>query len=148
LDLWVIPNKGDGSGTFDLTRYTKPVANSVLTAIVVGDFNADGKQDLTLLTQGNWNPLTESTDANTAGALLLPGNGDYTFGTPTLVATNTYPISGAYADFNGDGLPDLALNVLHIQHYAIQLRGMRPWHRCCPTSEVGTLERRLSSFIR
>jgi hypothetical protein len=111
LDLWVIPNKGDGSGTFDLTRYTKPVANSVLTAIVVGDFNVDGKQDLTLLTQGNWNPLTESTDANTAGVLLLPGNGDYTFGNPTLVATNTYPISGAYADFNGDGLPDLALNV-------------------------------------
>jgi hypothetical protein len=56
--------------------------------------------------------LIGNTDVNTSGALLLPGNGDYTFGTPTLVATNTYPISGAYADFNGDGLPDLALNVL------------------------------------
>jgi hypothetical protein len=112
LDLYVVPNKGDGSGSFDLTKFTKPVTNYDITDIVVGDYNADGKQDLTLLTLGHWDPLIGNTDVNTSGALLLPGNGDYTFGTPTLVATNTYPISGAYADFNGDGLPDLALNVL------------------------------------
>jgi hypothetical protein len=111
LDVYVVPNKGDGSGSFDLTRYTIPVTNYALTDIVAGDFNADGKQDLTLLTLGHWNSLILNTDVNTSGALLLPGNGDYTFGTPTLVATNTYPISGAYADFNGDGFPDLAMNV-------------------------------------
>jgi len=111
LDIYVVPNKGDGSGSFDLTRYTSPVTNYAITDAVAGDFNADGKQDLTLLTLGHYNPLLLSTDANTSGVLLLPGNGDYTFGNPTLVATNTYPISGAYADFNGDGFPDLAMNV-------------------------------------
>jgi hypothetical protein len=112
LDVYVVPNKGDGSGSFDLTRYTSPVTNYDITDIVAGDYNVDGKQDLTLLTLGHWDALIGNTDGNTSGALLLPGNGDYTFGNPTLVASNTYPISGAYADFNGDGLPDLAMNVL------------------------------------
>jgi hypothetical protein len=112
LDVYVVPNKGDGSGSFDLARYSRPVTNYALTDIVVGDYNADGKQDLTLLTLGHWDPLILNTDPNTSGVLLLPGNGDYTFGNPTLVATNTNPISGAYADFNGDGFPDLAMNVL------------------------------------
>ena len=111
LDVYVIPNKGDGSGSFDLTKYTSPVTGYALTDIVAGDYNGDGKQDLTLLTLGRWDTLVNGTDVDTSGVLLLPGNGDYTFGNPTLVASNTYPISGAYADFNGDGLPDLALNV-------------------------------------
>lgn len=113
LDLYLIPNKGDGSGTFDLTKLTKPETNYLISDIVAGDYNSDGKQDLTLLTLGRWDPLLNSTDENTSGVLLLPGNGDYTFGAPTLVATNTYPLSGAYADFNGDGLPDLAMNVIY-----------------------------------
>ena len=111
LDVYVIPNKGDGSGSFDLTKYTSPVTGYALTDIVAGDYNGDGKQDLTLLTLGHWDTLIGGTDVNTSGALLLPGNGDYTFGNPKLVASNTYPISGAYADFNGDGFQDLALNV-------------------------------------
>jgi hypothetical protein len=41
--------------------------------------------------------------------LLLPGNGDYTFGKPTLTGPPNWPIWGSYADFNGDGAPDLAL---------------------------------------
>jgi hypothetical protein len=107
--VYVIPNKADGSGTFNLSLATPPVVNYIVSAIVVGDYNSDGKQDLTLTTLGQINPSTGFIVPNTSGVLLLPGNGDYTFGTPTLVNPGHFPLWGSYADFNGDGAPDLAL---------------------------------------
>jgi len=105
----VIPNKADGSGTFNLSQTTEPVVNYVVSDIVAGDYNSDGKQDLTLTTVGEFDPATGILFGNTAGVLLLPGNGNYTFGTPVLTDPGNYPLWGSYADFNGDGAPDLAL---------------------------------------
>jgi hypothetical protein len=107
--VFVIPNKADGSGTFSLALATPPVVNYIVSAIVVGDYNSDGKQDLTLTTLGQINRSTATIVPNTSGVLLLPGKGDYTFGTPTLVNPGHFPLWGSYADFNGDGAPDLAL---------------------------------------
>ena len=87
---------------------TTPVSSEVVSGIVTGDFNADGKQDLTLLTagqlDGNGNIIP-----NTSGALVLPGNGNFTFGKSSLLAAGIYPLTGAYGDFNRDGKPDLAI---------------------------------------
>jgi hypothetical protein len=107
--VYVIPNKADGSGTFNPALASTPVTNYIVSDIVAGDYNSDGKQDLTLTTLGQINLSTGFVVPNTAGVLLLPGNGDYTFGTPTLVNPGHFPLWGSYADFNGDGAPDLAL---------------------------------------
>ena len=110
LSVWVVPNKADGSGTFDVANATQPVTGNLVTDIVPGDYNSDGKQDLTLATAGQFNAGV--LVPNTSGVLLLPGNGNYTFGTRTLVnMPSAEPLWGAYADFNGDGTPDLALAV-------------------------------------
>jgi hypothetical protein len=112
LSVWVVPNKADGSGTFDVARATQPVTgNNIFTDIIPGDYNSDGKQDLTLTTAGQVNG--DFLVTNTSGVVLLPGNGNYTFGAPTLIDMPNYaePEWGAYADFNGDGTPDLALAV-------------------------------------
>ena len=110
MGAFVVPNKGDGSGTFDLTKASEPVNNYIISDIVPGDYNSDGKQDLTLLTEGQYSSSTSTIVPNTSGVLLLPGNGDYTFGTPTLVNPGQYAQWGSYADFNADGNPDLALS--------------------------------------
>jgi hypothetical protein len=110
--VWVVPNKGDGSGTFNVGKATELASGNVVLDIVPGDYNMDGKQDLTLMTAGQFNSNTYTVNPNTSGVLLLPGNGDYTFGAPQLInMPNAEPLWGAYADFNGDGTPDLALAV-------------------------------------
>jgi hypothetical protein len=109
--VWVVPNKADGSGAFNVANATQPMTGHVVTNIISGDYNSDGKQDLTLATAGQVSPIGILTP-NTSGVLLLPGNGNYTFGTTTLVnMPNDEPLWGAYADFNGDGTPDLALAI-------------------------------------
>ena len=109
----LLPGKGDGTGAFDASRITTMFPGYIFSDIVAGDFNSDGKQDLTLLTEGQYDPAISDLIPNTSGVLLLAGHGDYTFGTPTLVAPGMFPQWGTYADFNGDGNPDLALAELY-----------------------------------
>jgi Bacterial Ig-like domain (group 3)/FG-GAP-like repeat len=111
--VYVVPNKADGKGNFDIEKTSKPVSGYIVSDIVAGDYNSDGKQDLTLLTAGSFDPSISTVIPNTSGVLLLPGNGDYTFGTPTLVDPGHFPQWGTYADFNGDGNPDLALTEIN-----------------------------------
>lgn len=114
--VYIVPNKADGSGSFNSAKTTKPISNYVMTDIIPGDYNSDGKQDLTVTTIGHVDPTTGALLANTSGVLLLSGNGDYTFGASTLTGPAHWPIGGSYADFNGDGTPDLAL-VQSFNHY-------------------------------
>ena len=109
FNVYVLPNKGDGTGRFNLAQLTEPVKDYIVDDIVAGDYNGDGKQDLTLLTAGQFDHVVFGIVPNTSGVLLLPGNGDYSFDTPATVHAGEYPLWGSYADFNGDGTPDLAL---------------------------------------
>ena len=66
-------------------------------SVAVGDFNGDGKPDLTVANQ----------DADTVSVLL--GNGDGSFQAPRTFAVGSVPFSVAVGDFNGDGKPDLTV---------------------------------------
>ncbi|MDQ5895315.1 MAG: hypothetical protein QG596_1576 [Actinomycetota bacterium] len=89
---------GDGDGGFSppIDFGTGPGANPNL--VIVADMNGDSFPDLIA-------PIY-----NTDSLVVLPGDGTGNFGAPDTfsVGGSTYPVSVATADFNGDGLPDLA----------------------------------------
>jgi hypothetical protein len=97
----VLPNNGDGTGTFG-TGQQFAVGGSP-TALAVGDFNGDGKDDLAVTV------VTASGTINSYGVSVLQNLGD---GTGTFAAARTYTLGGsatsiAVGDFNKDGKFDL-----------------------------------------
>src|SRR5436309_2917389 len=90
---------GNGDGTFQAAR-TFPAGGSGPASVAVGDFNGDGRQDLAVTLYGDGS-------GNTLAVLL--GNGDGTFGAPLIFGVGPGPVSSAVADFNGDGIQDLAV---------------------------------------
>jgi len=86
---------------FSLVAQSGTVAGTGASQMVVADFNRDGIPDMAVINLGN--------DSINQISVLL-GNGDGTF-----TAVTTSPAAGeqAYmlvsADFNGDGIPDLAV---------------------------------------
>ncbi|HLJ96792.1 MAG TPA: VCBS repeat-containing protein, partial [Gemmataceae bacterium] len=86
---------GKGDGTFQ-PGHTYPIAPRPYTlSVAIGDFNHDGIADVVL--------------ADGSGARIFLGNGD-----GTLQAAQVYAAGSGgdlvVADWNGDGLPDLALS--------------------------------------
>ena len=88
---------GQGDGTFKPVSGTLPQTGNGPSAIVAGDFNADGKLDLAVVNQ------TDSTVS------IFLGNGDGTFKARTDIPTGSSPTALAASDFNGDGKLDLAV---------------------------------------
>ncbi|MCL1467457.1 DUF4347 domain-containing protein [Argonema galeatum] len=80
----------------DFTTGTRPISVSI------GDFNGDGKPDLAL---ANFNSNSTSILLNTTAT----GATTPTFATNVDFPTGSNPISVSSGDFNGDGLPDLAV---------------------------------------
>lgn len=92
----------NGDDTFKQASGSPITVGAQPSALVTGDFNADGNQDFI---------VTNFAD-NTVSMFF--GNGDGTFkqapGSPfPLPASTTGPIAMVTADFNSDGLPDIAI---------------------------------------
>jgi hypothetical protein len=90
---------GNGHGGFSPAPNSPIPVGRVHSSVVVGDFNGDGKLDLA---------VTNILD-NTVSVLL--GNGDGTFHAApnSPIPVGSGPDSLAVADFNGDGILDLAV---------------------------------------
>lgn len=92
---------GNGAGRFTVTSGS-PVAPAVnVSALAVGDFNGDGKQDLAVVY------------FDSARISILLGNGAGGFTVPTgspfaLGSVEIDPVAIAVGDFNGDGIADIA----------------------------------------
>ena len=86
---------GNGDGTFqDQVRYAVGTGPN---ALVVGDFNGDGRTDLAVANDG------------TNDVSVLLSNGDGTFQDQVRYAVGTTPVALVARDFNGDGRTDLAV---------------------------------------
>jgi hypothetical protein len=92
---------GNGDGTFNETSASPIAVPNELYSLQVGDFNHDGKLDLAGL------------DNYFDQIVILVGAGDGTFvvtnATPVVSTSFVGPFQIAAADFNGDGVPDLAM---------------------------------------
>ena len=97
---------GNGDGTFTSpipleNPFTVTVDGFSYDVIVApGDFNGDGNIDL----------VTAAQNFNNENISILLGNGDGTFNNSGEFATGLRPINIAVADYNGDGIEDVAVS--------------------------------------
>ncbi|MBZ5705192.1 MAG: FG-GAP-like repeat-containing protein [Acidobacteriia bacterium] len=89
---------GDGKGNFSAAQGFTTGAGTSPTAVAVGDFVGNGKQDLAVACSG------------TGTVAVLLGVGDGTFTLPVQYTAGTGPSGVAAADFSGDGKIDLAVS--------------------------------------
>ena len=99
--IWL--GNGNGTFTFQSSATVGLTANNG-ESIAVGDFNLDGNPDLVVATVA---PATSG-----ATVLLLDGHGNFSTGpgAKATYAAGAYPNAVAVGDFNGDGIPDLAVS--------------------------------------
>jgi len=75
--------------------------------VTPGDFNGDGKVDLAVANQGEFDPNTGSY--SNGSVAILTGRGDGTFDAAVNYGPNDSPRRIGVGDFNGDNRPDLAV---------------------------------------
>jgi hypothetical protein len=94
---------GDGKGGFAPATHSPFAVGNSPVAVVVGDFNGDGSQDLA---------VSNFAD-NTVTILLGNGSANFTPAANSPVATGSGPAFLAVGDFNSDGIQDLAVPNFH-----------------------------------
>ena len=105
-DLAMHPANGNGTlqSAQSIVGFMPPSQSS--QALAVGDFNGDGHPDVVYAGQGG-NPGPGGF-VNFSGLLMLPGNGNGSFGPPIVTNIGSELASSlAVADFNHDGIDDL-----------------------------------------
>lgn len=101
--------RGNGNGTFQ-TPLTYEMGTNVY-AITAADFNGDGHADVAVANYGCYSCGAGAADGGVAVRL---GVGDGTFLDPVHYAVTQRPEFITSGDFNGDGVPDLAVTDLLI----------------------------------
>jgi hypothetical protein len=92
---------GNGDGTFGPIT-TMPLGGFIGGSISNADVNGDGIADLVVV-------AAALTSDQSGDAAIFLGNGDGTFQSPIVFPAGFFSTSGIVADFNGDGLPDIAV---------------------------------------
>lgn len=116
---------GGPDATFSAPTFL-PAAAGAYWAVAVGDFNADGNQDLAL------------ADAGANNAEIRFGNGAGAFGASTLVPVGAPQVSIVIADFNADGKEDIASTAQTPKQVVVNLGdGLGGFAAAIPTT-VGT----------
>jgi Bacterial Ig-like domain (group 3)/FG-GAP-like repeat len=105
--VYYLPGNGDGTFGSPATVST----SYMVSQVIAGDYNQDGTVDLIMFSAGEQDPDFLQPAYATAGILLYPGHGDGTFGAPSELGVGTFFLNGAFADVNGDGIPDIAAAV-------------------------------------
>ncbi|WP_263376016.1 Ig-like domain repeat protein [Granulicella aggregans] len=104
-------NLGNGDGTFQgATSYPVSAGAQFTDAITTGDFNGDGIVDIATTSQYNGSFSGGQID-------IFLGNGDGTFQPSIGSAVPGFSINTAVADFNRDGILDVAA----VQYYPMQV---------------------------
>ena len=95
---------GNGDGSFK-PPIPLPIGVNIVTGLVAGDFNRDGKVDLVVAS------FDQPTQSQTLKTLIGDGKGSFTITHTTSFSVAGFPqgeiFSMAAADLNGDGVPDL-----------------------------------------
>jgi hypothetical protein len=93
--VWILLGNGDGTFQNPVSYAAGPYPDS----IAIADFNGDGKPDIVVGDNGR----------NRYSVSVLLGNGDGTFQTFIPHVIHFQPYAVVTGDFNGDGLPDVAV---------------------------------------
>jgi len=104
---------GNGDGTFRPTP-SSPVLGSCPGSIASADFNQDGHRDIV---------ATSSYEGTTS---VLLGNGDGTFDAPLSFPSGAGSLFAAVGDYNGDGVPDLAVAAGNANRVTVLLAKLTP----------------------
>ncbi len=106
-DQCVTIRLGDGTGGFPDAMSSTVGAGTRPDSVAIGDFNRDGKQDLAVANGGN--PDFDPT----LRIRLGDGEGGFPDAMASTIHLDTRPSLIVTADFNRDGIPDLALTGGH-----------------------------------
>jgi len=104
-DVSVLLGKGDGTVLTALNFAVGSGPKSGPASVAIGDFDGDGVPDLAVANSG----LGGVPPFETGNISVLLGKGDGTFQSAVNFAAGTNPFSVVVGDFNGDGVPDLAI---------------------------------------
>jgi len=97
----------NGAGGFSASTTTAFALPYNPSGIVVGDFNGDGYLDVAVTDM--WIPPAPLGDGVDLTVLLGEGNGNFIQASGSPIDVGRLPAGAAVGDFNGDGVPDIAV---------------------------------------